>query len=94
MSSKQDDSAGKALADYQKLMDAMTAVRAMTDTAGWRVLAEWMHTSIQAAKETLVSAEGRDVVHLQQRIQAFRDVLAHVAPLCTPPLHSPQTSRC
>lgn len=68
----------QAKTDYEKHLDAVKALKEMTDTQAWQDLYRHMQTEIVRHRAALEDAEkARDVVQHQEGIKIIRSVISH-----------------
>jgi hypothetical protein len=83
-----DEDTGQALPSIevaQQVKEAEEAaqashdIRAMTETAGWKRVEEWLADHIEKAKEALIDADDpKTIVSLQQRARAYSDIIGFI----------------
>lgn len=63
------------LSDYNKLKDRASEAMEMTATEEWKRMYNFMVVKIKEAKNDMLDATGKNVVELQQKVKAYKQII-------------------
>jgi len=69
----------KAMGDYDRNLEVVRKVKAMTDTSAWQLFYSELQRRIRKHSESVLDAEKpRDVIHHQEGVKVIRSLIAQI----------------